>query len=82
MHIFNELYDPVFSFIFISFGRDEFWDLYKSHFHQRLLLGDLRICLYGPLPTGIDTKRTKKEARDWKITACSSANFEPSVLCM
>ncbi|XP_031255867.1 uncharacterized protein C3orf26 homolog [Pistacia vera] len=30
--------------------RDEFWDLYKNYFHQRLLQGDLRICLYGPIP--------------------------------
>ncbi|KAL1806211.1 hypothetical protein DCAR_0831982 [Daucus carota subsp. sativus] len=30
--------------------RDEFWDLYKSYFHQRVLEGDLRICLYGPTP--------------------------------
>ncbi|KAK7857057.1 hypothetical protein CFP56_019853 [Quercus suber] len=31
--------------------RDEFWDLYKNYFH-RLLEDDLRICLYGPLPSG------------------------------
>ncbi|XP_044497987.1 protein CMSS1 [Mangifera indica] len=30
--------------------REEFWDLYKNYFHQRLLQGDLRICLYGPIP--------------------------------
>ncbi|CAK7348940.1 unnamed protein product [Dovyalis caffra] len=29
--------------------RDEFWDLYKGYFHQRLLQGDLRICLFGPI---------------------------------
>ncbi|KAM0940901.1 putative protein Cms1 [Dioscorea sansibarensis] len=27
--------------------RDEFWDLYKTHFHQRLLQGDTRFCFYG-----------------------------------
>ncbi|PPD85763.1 hypothetical protein GOBAR_DD17304 [Gossypium barbadense] len=30
--------------------RDEFWDLYKNYFHQQLVKGDLRICLYGPIP--------------------------------
>ncbi|KAG9447484.1 hypothetical protein H6P81_013612 [Aristolochia fimbriata] len=29
----------------------EFWDLYKVHFHQRFLQGDLRICLYGQVST-------------------------------
>ncbi|KAK2975423.1 hypothetical protein RJ640_014004 [Escallonia rubra] len=29
--------------------RDEFWTLYKSYFHQRLVEGDVRICLYGPV---------------------------------
>lgn len=29
--------------------RDEFWELYKTHFHQRLLEGSLRICLYGTI---------------------------------
>ena len=41
------------------FGRDEFWDLYKNYFHQRLLEGDLRICLYGPLPSGNEFKGKK-----------------------
>ncbi|KAF9611086.1 hypothetical protein IFM89_026970 [Coptis chinensis] len=27
---------------------DEFWDLYKSHFHNLMVQGDLRICLYSP----------------------------------
>lgn len=35
---------------------DEFWDLYTSHFHQPLLQGDLRLCLYGPL-CGIEQKK-------------------------
>ncbi|ESR56379.1 hypothetical protein CICLE_v10021532mg [Citrus x clementina] len=30
--------------------RDEFWDLYKTYFHHRLLQRDLRISLYGPIP--------------------------------
>ncbi|GAB4834986.1 hypothetical protein Ancab_033253 [Ancistrocladus abbreviatus] len=32
--------------------RDEFWDLYKNYFHQRLVQGGLRVCFYGPLPIG------------------------------
>uniref|UniRef100_A0A5B7BHH7 Protein CMSS1 n=1 Tax=Davidia involucrata TaxID=16924 RepID=A0A5B7BHH7_DAVIN len=39
--------------------RDEFWDLYKSYFHERLVQGDLRICLYGPLPVGLEVKKKK-----------------------
>ncbi|XP_075662461.1 uncharacterized protein LOC142631967 isoform X1 [Castanea sativa] len=39
--------------------RDEFWDLYKNYFHRRLLEGDLRICLYGPLPSGNEFKGKK-----------------------
>ncbi|KZV41663.1 hypothetical protein F511_21524 [Dorcoceras hygrometricum] len=31
--------------------RNEFWDLYESFLHQPLLNGDLRICLYGPVPS-------------------------------
>ncbi|KAK1390767.1 hypothetical protein POM88_018945 [Heracleum sosnowskyi] len=30
--------------------RDEFWELYKCYFHQKVVEGDLRICLYGPIP--------------------------------
>ncbi|WZY82288.1 hypothetical protein YC2023_028672 [Brassica napus] len=30
--------------------RHEFWDLYKNCFHQRVLEGSLRICLYRPKP--------------------------------
>ncbi|KAI3408918.1 uncharacterized protein J3R85_019984 [Psidium guajava] len=29
--------------------RDEFWDLYKNYFHERLVEGNLRICLFGPI---------------------------------
>lgn len=31
-------------------NRDEFWELYKCYFHQKVVEGDLRICLYGQLP--------------------------------
>nr|GLL47700.1 protein CMSS1 [Ipomoea trifida] len=36
--------------------RDEFWDLYKSYFHQRVLEGALRICLHGQLPQISDAR--------------------------
>ncbi|GER41661.1 ATP-dependent RNA helicase DDX1 [Striga asiatica] len=39
--------------------RDEFWDLYKSYLHKKLLEGDLRLCLYGPLPTNSKAKKRK-----------------------
>ncbi|XP_023527304.1 protein CMS1 [Cucurbita pepo subsp. pepo] len=39
--------------------RDEFWDLYKSYLHQRVVEGGLRICLFGPLQPS--RKRRKKE---------------------
>ncbi|OMP02669.1 hypothetical protein CCACVL1_02730 [Corchorus capsularis] len=39
--------------------RDEFWDLYKNYFHQRVVQGDLRICLYGPIPNGNEFKGKK-----------------------
>ncbi|XP_022138200.1 protein CMS1 [Momordica charantia] len=39
--------------------RDEFWDLYKSYLHPRVVESKLRICLFGPLqPT---RKQRKKE---------------------
>ncbi|XP_052206575.1 uncharacterized protein LOC127810972 [Diospyros lotus] len=38
--------------------RHEFWDLYQSYFHQKLVQGNLRMCLYGPLP---DISRSKKK---------------------
>ncbi|OVA01648.1 hypothetical protein BVC80_9073g86 [Macleaya cordata] len=38
---------------------DEFWDLYKSHFQQRLIQGDLRICLYGPISCDTEVKNTE-----------------------
>ncbi|KAF9593471.1 hypothetical protein IFM89_023288, partial [Coptis chinensis] len=35
---------------------EEFWDLYKSHFHHLKVQGDLRICLYGPISCACDKK--------------------------
>ncbi|CAN1195872.1 Protein CMS1 [Linum perenne] len=29
--------------------RDEFWDLYMTHIHQKVLQGELRLCLFGPI---------------------------------
>ncbi|XP_058000017.1 uncharacterized protein LOC110642062 [Hevea brasiliensis] len=43
--------------------RDEFWDLYKNYFHQRLLRGDLRMCLLGPLPNGNVSRRRGKRKK-------------------
>ncbi|XP_021724437.1 protein CMSS1-like isoform X2 [Chenopodium quinoa] len=42
-------------------SRDEFWDLYKSYFHQRLLQGSLRVCLYGPIPVEVGQSAKKSE---------------------
>lgn len=42
--------------------RDEFWDLYKSHFHHRLLEGNFRIGLYGRVPANSETKKRKKDS--------------------
>ncbi|KAJ6723667.1 PROTEIN CMSS1 [Salix koriyanagi] len=41
--------------------RDEFWDLYKGFFHQRLLEGHLRICLFGPTPNAGSKEFTAKK---------------------
>ncbi|XP_051118317.1 uncharacterized protein LOC127242706 [Andrographis paniculata] len=41
--------------------RDEFWDLYRSYFHQRLIEGKLQLCLYGPLPTTLPKKKRKHD---------------------
>ncbi|KAM6545712.1 hypothetical protein CsatB_026448 [Cannabis sativa] len=40
--------------------RDEFWDLYKNYFHQRVVDGSLRLSLYGSLPSGTVLKGKKK----------------------
>ncbi|XP_007033991.2 PREDICTED: protein CMSS1 [Theobroma cacao] len=44
--------------------RDEFWDLYKNYFHQQVVQGDLRICLYGPIPNGNEFKVKSLELAD------------------
>ncbi|KAI5653154.1 hypothetical protein M9H77_30341 [Catharanthus roseus] len=41
--------------------REEFWDLYKSYFHDQLLEGNLRICLFGRIP---DLPEARIEATD------------------
>ncbi|XWS09307.1 hypothetical protein CRYUN_Cryun40dG0074300 [Craigia yunnanensis] len=41
-----------YSLLTLTQVRDEFWDLYKNYFHQQVVQGDLRICLYGPIPNG------------------------------
>lgn len=45
-------------------GRDEFWDLYKNYFHQRLLQGSLRLSLYGPLMSDNEFKGKKKKPNE------------------
>ena len=52
------------SFMFCLIGRDEFWDLYKNYFHQQVVQGDLRICLYGPIPNGNEFKGKSVELAD------------------
>lgn len=41
--------------------REEFWDLYKNYFHQRLLQGDTQICLFGRIPIGTDGKKKQNK---------------------
>ncbi|XP_050373793.1 protein CMS1 [Argentina anserina] len=43
--------------------RDEFWDLYKTYFHQRLQ-GSLRLSLYGPLVSDNEFKGKKKRPNE------------------
>ncbi|CAN8286710.1 unnamed protein product [Cochlearia groenlandica] len=50
-----------FSLFTLPQVRDEFWDLYKNCFHQRVLEGSLRICLYGPKLTSTKLKKKKKK---------------------
>ncbi|KAJ0463410.1 putative protein Cms1 [Helianthus annuus] len=38
---------------------DEFWELYTTHFHHRLLNGSLRICLYGTVDANNFRRRMK-----------------------
>jgi hypothetical protein len=49
-----------FSLFTLPQVRDEFWDLYKNCFHQRVLEGRLRICMYGPKPSPNLKKKNKK----------------------
>lgn len=37
--------------------RDEFWDLYRSYFHQLLVQSDIRVCLYGPIQVSAYLKK-------------------------
>lgn len=41
--------------------RDEFWDLYRIYFHQRVLEGALRICLYDEIPAYIKRKKSNQD---------------------
>ncbi|GAB2298098.1 hypothetical protein Dimus_032170 [Dionaea muscipula] len=41
--------------------RDEFWDLYKNYLHRRLFQGEMRVCLYGPIPSTSHTGNKKPE---------------------
>ncbi|KAJ0258422.1 U3 containing 90S pre-ribosomal complex subunit [Hirschfeldia incana] len=50
-----------FSLFTLPQVRDEFWDLYKTCFHQRVLEGSLRICLYGPKQAAPKLKNNKKQ---------------------
>ncbi|MCL7036537.1 hypothetical protein MKW94_027757 [Papaver nudicaule] len=43
---------------------NEFWDLYKTHFEQPLIQGDLRICLYGPISCAGEVKSTDEPQED------------------
>ncbi|KAG6394832.1 hypothetical protein SASPL_145422 [Salvia splendens] len=40
--------------------REEFWNLYKSYFHQPLLEGRIRLCLYGPMILNLGEKKRKQ----------------------
>ncbi|KAK9146095.1 hypothetical protein Sjap_005998 [Stephania japonica] len=42
----------------------EFWDLYNSNFHQKLVKGDLHICLYGPIPCSNEEKDASEPGDD------------------
>ncbi|KAF8077359.1 hypothetical protein N665_1043s0004 [Sinapis alba] len=53
-----------FSLFTLPQVRDEFWDLYKTCFHQRVLEGSLRICLYGPKPAAPKLKNNKKQRQN------------------
>ncbi|KAF3580104.1 hypothetical protein DY000_02028604 [Brassica cretica] len=53
-----------FSLFTLPQVRDEFWDLYKTCFHQRVLEGNLRICLYGPMPAAPKLKNNNKQRQN------------------
>ncbi|ESQ53039.1 hypothetical protein EUTSA_v10017033mg [Eutrema salsugineum] len=53
-----------FSLFTLPQVRDEFWDLYKNCFHQKVLEGSLRICLYGPKPSAPKVKNNKKQRQN------------------
>ncbi|CAG7873843.1 unnamed protein product [Brassica rapa] len=53
-----------FSLFTLPQVRDEFWDLYKTCFHQRVLEGSLRICLYGPMPAAPKLRNNKKQRQN------------------
>ena len=59
--------------VFILFDRDELWDLYKDFFHQRLLQGHLRICLFGPVPSA--NGKGKKESPYWTSSRTTVTNW-------
>ncbi|GMH29118.1 hypothetical protein Nepgr_030961 [Nepenthes gracilis] len=42
--------------------RDEFWDLYKNYFHQLLVRGILRVCMYGSIRK--ESQPSSKKALD------------------
>lgn len=44
--------------------RDEFWELYTTHFHKRLLDGSLRICLYGTIDANNFKKKGKTDVNE------------------
>ncbi|TMW91079.1 hypothetical protein EJD97_014812 [Solanum chilense] len=41
--------------------RDEFWDLYRTYFHQRVLEGALRICLYDEIPVNVKKEKSNQD---------------------
>ncbi|KAL0720546.1 hypothetical protein Bca4012_035145 [Brassica carinata] len=53
-----------FSLFTLPQVRDEFWDLYKTCFHPRVLEGSLRICLYGPKQEAPKLKNNKKQRQN------------------
>lgn len=50
-----------YSLLTLSQVRDEFWVLYRNYFHQRVLEGALRICLYDEIPANVKRKKSNKD---------------------